>query len=468
MNYRSVAYFLTITLGLFPTAAATGAEKPKVESFSVAPATIELTSSSTRVSFQLIVSHPLGIENEKVEVSIINSRNDTYKATLRRAENPIDLDLRKVTFSGFFDFPRNATSGIYFFDASSISNINSDGYQYETGLIEGPVIRTILGAEKGILVTNFGNLDLDYDTFVGPTYDTTSGTAFNDIQRYNSGVRPVWRVGESYDPNTFFESRIKDLKLILESSTLDVCKSDGKKLTVIKEGKCSVSVATARTSIYKEKKVFQTATILAKKKKIELFVETISDQTSDNLPKSIIIPPVIGGPNIYVMPKSTTPTICYATDLRVTLLSGGTCILSYQTEENDEYEASSNYLQTIEITRTPQTIEFSLPLSVNLKSKTLTLVAKSSSGEIVVFESSDSSICKIDASNLVLLASGDCNVTASQAGTSTLSPVSKTLSIKIIASELKKSRTIVCIKGSKKIKVKAVKPKCPKGYVRAR
>jgi hypothetical protein len=60
-------------------------------------------------------------------------------------------------------------------------------------------------------------------------------------------------------------------------------------------------------------------------------------------------------------------------------------------------------------------------------------------------------------------------VTASQAGTSTLAPVSTTATIMltgavIAPTPIATKKTIVCAKGKTNKKVSGVNPKCPKGY----
>jgi hypothetical protein len=70
---------------------------------------------------------------------------------------------------------------------------------------------------------------------------------------------------------------------------------------------------------------------------------------------------------------------------------------------------------------------------------------------------------------LNLLKAGNCVVTASQAGTSTLAPVSTTATIMltgavIAPTPIATKKAIVCTKGKTNKKVSGTKPKCPKGY----
>jgi hypothetical protein len=114
--------------------------------------------------------------------------------------------------------------------------------------------------------------------------------------------------------------------------------------------------------------------------------------------------------------------------------------------------------------RDPQTITFSLPTSVNLSSKTVALSATTSSGGALLYTTSTSENCSIVGSTLNLMKSGNCSVTATQPGTSTLAPISATASVMIAGTVAPTKKTITCIKGKKTKKVIGVNPKCPKGF----
>ena len=443
-------------------------EAPKVESFTVTPTEVELTGKSTRIDFELVVSHPFGIENSKSEVTITSSRNDTLLVTLSRTDSPINSKLTKVTFRGGIDIPRSLNAGVYTFSASEIKNNSSAGYQYSTGLITGPKIRDLVGAQFGILIRNFGDLNLDFVPFNGPAYDTSLGIAYDNSIKYNPGNAPIWKVGESYDPLNYFELRVPGLPLSISTSTPNVCISDGKLMKFISEGSCAFTVSTPKTPDYRAKSVSQSVNITSARVKIQLVVEKVADQTSIGLPKSIELFPVYSASTGYVLPVSETPTVCLASGYFVKLISGGTCTLSYQSPETLDYRASDKYLQTFEIIRNPQTLEFSLPASVNLSEGTLVLSAKASSGGSIKYSTSSLENCSIEGNALKLLKSGDCVVIATQEGTSTLSPVTKSASMKILKTKNKLVRTLTCVKGNKSLKIKGKNPKCPKGYVKSR
>ena len=380
-------------------APAQASEKPTVESFTFSPQDIDLTGASTVVSFELVVSHPSGIDATSTMLTMKNSRNDTLAAYLTRTDS--NTAAPKVTFKGSLTVPRDINPGVYTFSAGGVKNNSSAGYQYETGTIEGGKVRALVGAESGLLVRSGGDLNFDYATFVGPAYDTTLGISYNDPAKYNSTNTQIWKVGETYDPSKYYELRVPSLSLALTSSTPTVCSTDGKTLSLIKEGTCSFVVSTAKTNDYRAKTSSQSVTITAARIKPTLTVDKIANQDVKDLGKSIEIGRVYSVSEGWVLPQSATPTICFASGFFVKLIAGGTCKLTYQTAATSTYLASDLTTVSFEILKDGQPVVAPAPV-------------------------------------------------VTPAPTPTVKPVVK--------------KTITCTKGTKSVKRTGTNPKCPKGF----
>ena len=455
--------FLVATASIYAPSASAN-QRPVIESFTFTPNDVDLLAADTKVNIELIVSHPSGIENTSTMATLTSSRNDTLATYLTRIDSPVNLALTKVTYRGVFTVPRDTTLGVYNFSVGSVKNNSSAGYQYETGAIDPKKIRNIVGAEYGLLVRSGGDLNLSYDTFVGPTYDTTLGIAYNDPITFSSSNAPIWKVGESFVPSKYYELRVASLSLAVISSTPTVCSSDGKTLKLLKEGLCSFVVSTPKTADYQAKSSNQTVTITAARIKPELTVEKIANQTAKGLPKSVEIFRVYSAAEGYVLPQSATPTVCFGSGFYVRIVSGGTCTLTYSTKETTTYLASDLYKVSFEVTRDAQTISFTPPATANLSTKSLALSATASSAGVITFETTSTGICSITGSTLNLLKGGNCAITATQAGTSTLAPISATSTVMITGSLAPVNKTITCVMGKKSKKVSGANPKCPKGY----
>jgi len=464
MRTKSIAFAIALVLPTFYAPMAHAAEKPVIESFTFTPNEIDVLSANTKVDIELIASHPSGIENFKTMATLTNSRNDSLSTNLTRIDSPINLSLTKVTYRGSLVVPRDIATGVYNFTVETLKNNASAGYQYTTDALDSKKVRNLVGIESGFLVRSGGELNLTYDTFVGPTYDTALGITYNDPITYTSSNAPIWKVGETFTPNKYYELRVPSLSLGITSSTPLVCSSDGKQLKFIKEGLCSFIVSTPKTNDYKAKVSNQIVTVTSARTKPELIVDKIANQTAKDLPKSVSIFQVYSASEGFVFPQSATPTVCFGNGLFVRVVSGGTCTLTYQTKETAIYLASDLYKVSFEVVRDPQRITFTLPATVNASAKTLPLTATSSSGGAVTYESSPAENCSVSGSTLSLLKSGNCVVVATQAGTSTLAPVSATSTVVIEGVAAATKKTITCIKGKTTKKVTGTNPKCPAGY----
>jgi hypothetical protein len=196
----------------------------------------------------------------------------------------------------------------------------------------------------------------------------------------------------------------------------------------------------------------------------------ITNQTSKNLPKTIEIFRVYSPTGVYVLPQATTPTVCIAAGFYVQIVGGGTCTLTYQSGANTSYLESDLYKVSFEVTRDPQIITFTPPATVDIAGKTLALTATASSGGAITYSTTSVESCSVVGATLNLLMAGNCVITATQSGSSTLAPVSTTATVMLTGTIAKpvvpvvSKKTIVCVKGKTTKKVNGSNPKCPKGY----
>jgi hypothetical protein len=470
MRIKSLFVALVLTLSFTPSIAQANI-RPVVESFSFTPNDLDLISANTNVVFELVVSHPSGIKNTTTQVNLTGPNGSTLAANLVRTDSPVNAALPKVTFKGVLTIPQGIAAGAYSISVAEVSNNSTAGYEYTTGVITPSKLRDLLGAENALLVRSSGDLNLSYDTFVGPTHNTTLGVAYNNPTLFNNNNPPIWKVGESYLPSKYFELRVPSLQLVLSTTTPTICSTDGKELKLIATGSCTFKVATSKTKDYALKEsATQVVTISAARSKPELIMSVIANQTSKNLPKTIEIFRVYSPTGVYILPQATTPTVCIASGFYVQIVGGGTCTLNYQSEANTSYLASDLYKVSFEVSRDPQTIIFTPPASVDIAGKTLALTAAASSGGAITYSTTSVESCSVAGATLNLLKVGNCVITATQAGSSTLAPVSTTATIMLTGTITKpvvpvvSKKTIVCVKGKTTKKVSGSNPKCPKGY----
>ena len=468
MKIKSALVAILLMIGLAPGVAQANV-RPVVESFTFTPNDFDLISANTNVVFELVVTHPSGIRNINTQVTLTGPYGSNLSTSLIRTDSPVNLALTKVTFKGTLNVSQVALAGAYSVSIAEVENNSSAGYTYGTGVITPSKLRDLIGAEYALLVRNSGDLNLVYNTFVGPTHETTLGISYNNPATYNNTNPPIWKVGETYVPSKFFEVRVPTLPLVVSVTTPMVCSTDGKELKLIDTGNCVFKVSTAKTKDYAAKESTQVVTVTAGRTKPELIMSEIANQTSKNLPKTIEIFRVYSPTGVYILPQATTPTVCIAAGFYVQIVGGGTCTLTYQSEANTSYLASDLYKVSFAVSRDPQTITFTPPTTVDIAGKTLALTATSSSGGAITYSTTSVDTCSITGLILNLLKAGSCVVTASQIGTQTLAPVSTSATITLTSAVITPSpgatkKTIVCVKGKTNKKVSGSNPKCPKGY----
>ena len=468
MRIKSLFVALVLTLSFLPIIAQANV-RPVIESFSFTPNDLDLISANTNVAFELVVSHPSGIKNITTLATLTGPYGSILATYLTRTDSPVNLAQTKVTFKGTLTVPQNIVAGAYSVSVAEVNNNPVVGYEYGTGLITPKKLRDLIGAEYSLLIRNSGDLNLTYDTFVGPTHNTTLGVSYNNPTLYNNDNPPIWKVGEVYVPSKYFELRVLTLPLTVTSSTPTVCSTDGKELKLIAAGNCVFKVLTAKTKDYAVKESVEVVTVTAARSKPELVMSVITNQTAKSLPKMIEIFRVFSPTGTYVLPKATTPTVCIASGFFVQIVGGGTCTLTYQSEVNTSYFASDLYKVSFEVTRDPQTITFTPVTTVDIATKSLTLTATASSGAAVAYSTTSPDNCSISGSTLNLLKVGNCVVTATQSGTSTLAPVNASATITLTGTAVTPKpvvtkKTIVCAKGKTTKKISGTNPKCPMGY----
>lgn len=443
------------------------ADKPKIESFSASTYEVDLYNSDTKIYFEAIFSHPDGIASATTNLHLTNSSNFTISTAMLRTDQPINYANTKATFRGSIEIPRDFKPGVYTYSLDGVYHNLKNGVSISSGVVNGPEIRDLKGAKSGILVRSNGFLNLPYSTINGPTYGSQVGIYYEDFTKYLSVEAPDWKVGENILLKKYFELPIPNIDFLITTLTPMICKVEGDSLKLLTEGICTYSVSTPKTRDYEARTINQTVSVTTAKLKQSFIVESIPNQSSSNLPITILLKNVhsFGLPvNYLVYPKSITPEICSVAGYLLKIYSGGTCLLTYKSDGNSTYLPSEIYTQSILITKQVQSITFSLPMSVDIISKTIKLSAVASSGGPLTFSTANNEICEVSDLTLKLTKPGKCLVTATQAGTAIYDSISSTASMVISDLITPAPRTITCIRGKSVKKINSINPKCPKGY----
>ncbi|SFI21888.1 IPT/TIG domain-containing protein, partial [Collimonas sp. OK307] len=125
-----------------------------------------------------------------------------------------------------------------------------------------------------------------------------------------------------------------------------------------------------------------------------------------------------GGSGNPVTYASTTTTICTVAGSTANVLSAGTCMLTANQAGNTHYNAAPQVTANVVINPGSQTITFAALANKTLGDTPFTVSATSSSGLVVAFTSTTSSVCTASATTVTLVGAGTCIIAANQAGNS--------------------------------------------------
>ena len=124
-----------------------------------------------------------------------------------------------------------------------------------------------------------------------------------------------------------------------------------------------------------------------------------------------------GNPVTFSVP--TTTSVCSVTGTAVRMLSAGMCTIVAKQAGNANFGPATT-TQTVTIAKAAQTISFANPGNKTFGTPPMALVATASSGLPVVFGAAGS--CTVAGTTLTLTSTGNCTVTAKQAGDTNFAP----------------------------------------------
>jgi len=434
---------------------------PSLISFTMSPDTVDIAAQNSTVSFDLVVSSANGIASTQTLITLTDGFNLSTAFPIKRTDSPIDYSRTTVEFKGSYNLAGSLSAGVYKATSSPIIGRTSTGADgYPTQKFSATTSSKIFGAYNSLLVRAAGNLNYNFATFVGPSFNISRGTIFVD-PKYNSMPAPIWRVGETFLPRDYYELEVPSLKLKVKTTTPSTCLSGGVSVQFVAPGNCEFIVFTDQTPDYQYRQDIVDVTVGPSRLKPTLIVNPLASQSSSSLPQ-LIPGPVVYGPFGLVVPASSTPSVCNAAGSYISITSGGICTLLYSTPGSSDYLPADPVPLSFEVTRSPQSISFKLPPKLDLGTKVFSLSASASSGLPVTFQSSSPSTCEVTENSLTLLHSGVCELMALQGGSATIAPSSLLQKTLVEAPRPFRSFLSACIRKEKRIA--SVGGKCPTGY----
>ncbi len=199
------------------------------------------------------------------------------------------------------------------------------------------------------------------------------------------------------------------------SSTPGVCTVSGNIATVLGAGTCTLTADQAGGVNYNT--ATQAIANIAINKANQVIAGFNPATPVTYAPNLIFTLSAIGGASGNPVTFATTaPSICTVANNVVNVLKAGTCTISADQAMDGNYNAAGTVTASVVIDKIAQTIVFAPLPDKTLGDAAFAVTATASSGLAISFASATVSICTVANSQITLVATGTCTITANQAG----------------------------------------------------
>lgn len=252
----------------------------------------------------------------------------------------------------------------------------------------------------------------------------TSPTAY-PLTVFVRGNQTITGFAANPDPGTVFgsstlsataSSGLTVTEFGVDASSAGICSVANNTVTYLAAGNCRVTADQAGNANYlPAPTAFLDITV---NKADQAITNLAANPATGKVDGSSALSSTAGASTSPVVYGSTTPNICSVTGDAVTYLLVGTCTVTANQAEDDNYNAAPQVTLDITVEKGDQVItNFAADPSDGSVDETSALSATGgNSSQPVVFASATLTKCTVSGSTVTLLASGTCTVTANQAG----------------------------------------------------
>ena len=469
---RIILWAISLIINCVPPANAAEIrfEVPKLQSFIPSSEVIDIGSEARDITFTLTVSHPIGIVSTRTTLYLTSQDGRIELSTFLIRQNKFEVSSEPVKFSGTLRIETNTPTGLYEFRADPISGAMGENYKSIpiSSIFRPEKFSKFLSGETAIQIRKFGKLNLTTKTFVGPSYASETYITDSAPVEYNK-ITPIFRKNELYNPYDYFVLRIPNTKLRVESFTNNVCTMENDKLRFNSVGTCRYRIFSEPNDDYISTSIILSSEIQNARIRPRIVLPSVSNRNVNDAQKQLETYIVTDDLGRVADITIKTPEICtarneyrtiYGSQI-ISILSGGTCKIDYNTPESSSYLSSETFSLIFEIEKNEQKIISNIPESLLLSQKSLTLKANSTSGLEVNFLSKSPIVCKISSNNLNIFKPGICLIEIVQAGNSNYRPVNSSFQLTVIDDLANRSKSNVCNKKqSKKLNSRSIAQIC--------
>ena len=285
--------------------------------------------------------------------------------------------------------------------------------------VSGSTVTLVAGGTCSVVANQAGN-----STYAAAAPVTQSFTVTPIAQTISFAAL----AGQTYGaaPFTVSATASSGLPVSFGTATTGVCTVSGNSVTITGGGTCTINANQAGNASYNAaSQVSQSFTVAPA-------AQTLSFTAPGNSTYgSIVALTASASSGLAVSLSSATTGVCTVSGSNATMVGVGTCTINANQAGNANYSAASQVSHSFTVAQAAQTISF--PTIANpAYGSTVPLNATATSGLAVSFGSSTTGVCTVSGSNLSIIGSGTCTVTASQAGNANYTaatPVSQNLTV---------------------------------------
>jgi len=308
-----------------------------------------------------------------------------------------------------------ATSGLTVSFASTTTNICT---------VSGTTATFVAAGTCTISASQGGNSTYTAATPVSNSITVNAALIAQTIAFANPGAQTVGT------PLALSATASSGLMVSFASTTNSICTVSNATASFIAAGSCTITASQAGNSTYAAATpVSDSFTVTA-----ALIAQTITFANPGA--QTVGVPLMLSAAassGLAVSFASTTANICTVSGKSATFVAAGSCTIAASQVGNSTYAAATPVSDsfTVNAALIAQTITFANP-GIQSVGTPLTLSAAASSGLMVSFASTTTSICTVSNATASFIAAGSCTITASQAGNSTYAaatPVSQSFAV---------------------------------------
>ena len=211
------------------------------------------------------------------------------------------------------------------------------------------------------------------------------------------------------------------------STTTGICTVVAGAIDVLATGTCSITASQAGDGTYNPATSVIRSITVSKIPQIITFNQPAAmTRTSSDQP---LVASSNAGDTYTVNFASTTTNVCTVLSRAIHIVAPGTCSITASQAGDSDY-ATASAVRSIVIGKLTQTITFTTPVAMTLRSGNQTLVASSSAtgSYPITFTSTTTRVCKIiNGNTLQAVSAGTCSITASQRGDATYLPANNVI-----------------------------------------